>query len=113
MATAAEARTLEDYIGGSFLAGATSETLEDRNPATGELAARVPLSGTADVDAAVRAAREAQPAWRQVPPQERARRILALRDALLRNRQELTALVTADMGKKLGDAVGQGGADIG
>jgi malonate-semialdehyde dehydrogenase (acetylating)/methylmalonate-semialdehyde dehydrogenase len=112
MATAAEARTLQNYIGGSFVDAAASETLDDRDPATGELAARVPLSGAADVDGAVQAARSAQPGWREVPPQERARRVLALRDALARNRQELTALVTADMGKTLADADGEVGRGI-
>jgi malonate-semialdehyde dehydrogenase (acetylating) / methylmalonate-semialdehyde dehydrogenase len=112
MATAAEARTLQNYIGGSFVDAATSDTLEDRDPATGELAARVPLSGAGDVDAAVQAARAAQPAWREVPPQERARAVLALRDALIRNRQEITALVTADMGKTLADADGEVGRGI-
>jgi malonate-semialdehyde dehydrogenase (acetylating) / methylmalonate-semialdehyde dehydrogenase len=112
MATAAEARTLQNYIAGEWRDAATSEALEDRDPATGELAARVPLSGAGDVDAAVRAARAAQPAWREVPPQERARHVLALRDALVRNRQEITALVTADMGKTLADADGEVGRGI-
>jgi malonate-semialdehyde dehydrogenase (acetylating)/methylmalonate-semialdehyde dehydrogenase len=112
MATAAEARTLQNYIGGSFVDAAASETLADRDPATGELAARVPLSGAADVDAAVKAARQAQPGWREVAPQERARALLALRDALVRNREELTALVTADMGKTLSDANGEVGRGI-
>jgi malonate-semialdehyde dehydrogenase (acetylating) / methylmalonate-semialdehyde dehydrogenase len=112
MATAAEARTLQNYIGGQWRDAGVSETLEDRDPATGELSARVPLSGPGDVDAAVRAARAAQPAWRAVPPQERARAVLALRDALLRHRQELTALVTADMGKTLADADGEVGRGI-
>ncbi|MGA6948116.1 MAG: aldehyde dehydrogenase family protein, partial [Solirubrobacterales bacterium] len=67
MATAAEARTLQNYIGGQWQEAQTSNALDDRDPATGELTARVPLSGTADVDAAVVAARAAQPAWRQVP----------------------------------------------
>ena len=112
MATAAEARTLQNFIGGSFVDAAADSTLEDRDPATGELAARIPLSGAADVDAAVRAARQAQPAWREVPPQERARHVLALRDALGRHRDELTALVTADMGKTLADANGEVGRGI-
>src|SRR4051812_27366154 len=98
MATAAAARTLQNYIAGRWVDAAATDALDDRDPATGELAARVPLSGAADVDAVVRAARDAQPAWRDVPPQERARAVLALRDALLRNREEITALVTADMG---------------
>ena len=112
MATAAEARTLQNYVAGRWVDAAVSDALDDRDPATGELAARIPLSGAGDVDAAVRAARAAQPAWRAVPPQERARAVLALRDALLRNRQEITALVTADMGKTLADADGEVGRGI-
>src|SRR5918996_361949 len=112
MATAAEARTLQNYIAGQWREAGTRESLEDRDPATGDLAARVPLSGAADVDVAVRAARGAQPAWREVPPQERARHVLALRAALVRHRQELTALVTADMGKTLADADGEVGRGI-
>jgi malonate-semialdehyde dehydrogenase (acetylating) / methylmalonate-semialdehyde dehydrogenase len=112
MATAAEARTLQNFVGGSFVDATVDETLEDRDPATGELAVRIPLSGPADVDAAVHAARSAQPVWREVPPQERARAVFALRDTLIRHRQELTALVTADMGKTLADADGEVGRGI-
>src|SRR3954470_579735 len=112
MATAAEARTLQNYIAGQWVDAAAGDTLDDRDPATGELSARIPLSGPADVDAAVRAGRQAQPAWRAVPPQERARHVLALRDALTRHRDEITALVTADMGKTLADANGEVGRGI-
>jgi malonate-semialdehyde dehydrogenase (acetylating)/methylmalonate-semialdehyde dehydrogenase len=112
MATATEARTLRNHIGGKWVDAAAGSTLEDRDPATGELAAHVPLSGADDVDRAVRAAREAQPGWRATPPQERARAVLALRDALLAHREELTALVTADMGKTLTDADGEVGRGI-
>jgi malonate-semialdehyde dehydrogenase (acetylating)/methylmalonate-semialdehyde dehydrogenase len=112
MATAAEARTLRNYVAGEWRDAEASEALDDRDPATGELSARVPLSGAGDVEAAVGAARDAQPGWRQVPPQERARAVLALRDALVRHRQELAALVTADMGKTLADADGEVGRGI-
>jgi malonate-semialdehyde dehydrogenase (acetylating) / methylmalonate-semialdehyde dehydrogenase len=107
MATATEARTLRNYVGGEWSEADAATTLEDRDPATGELAARVPLSGAADVDRAVRAAAAAQPAWRAVPPQQRARATLALRDALVEHREELAALVTADMGKTFADAEGE------
>ncbi len=112
MATTAEARTLPNLIAGEWVDAAAGQTLEDRDPATGELVAHVPLSGAADVDAAVRAARAAQPEWRAVPPQQRARAVLALRDALVAHREELTALVTADMGKTLADADGEVGRGI-
>ena len=102
-----ETRTLRNYIGGEWREASTADTLPDINPATGEVAALVPLSGTADVDAAVRAAREAQPAWRAVPPQRRARAIMALREELWRRREDLARLVTDDMGKTLDDARGE------
>ncbi len=108
MATITEARTLRNYIGGGWVdAEAPAGTLEDRDPATGELAAMVPLSGPGDVDAAVSAARAAQPEWRDVAPQKRARAVMALREALWERREELARLVTADMGKTLDDARGE------
>ncbi|HEX6456305.1 MAG TPA: CoA-acylating methylmalonate-semialdehyde dehydrogenase, partial [Solirubrobacterales bacterium] len=112
MATAAEARTLQNFVGGAFVDALADARLEDRDPANGELAAHVPLSGRSDVDSAVTAARGAQPDWRAVPPQQRARALLALRDALVDHRDELTALVTADMGKTLADADGEVGRGI-
>ncbi|MSO41733.1 MAG: CoA-acylating methylmalonate-semialdehyde dehydrogenase [Solirubrobacterales bacterium] len=104
--------TLRNYIGGTWVEAAADSTLEDRDPATGELAAYVPLSGRQDVDQAVRKAREAQPGWRAVPPPDRARAVLDLRDALLSRRDELAAMVTADMGKTLADAAGEVGRGI-
>jgi malonate-semialdehyde dehydrogenase (acetylating) / methylmalonate-semialdehyde dehydrogenase len=107
-----EVRTLPNYAGGAWFDSAASDTLEDRDPATGELAARIPLSVADDVDRAVRAAREAQPAWRAVSPQDRARAVMALREVLLANRSEIAALVTADMGKTITDADGEVGRGI-
>jgi malonate-semialdehyde dehydrogenase (acetylating)/methylmalonate-semialdehyde dehydrogenase len=100
-------RTLRNYIGGGWVEAAGDGTLEDRNPATGEVAALVPLSGSADIDAAARAAREAQPAWRATPPQKRARAVMALREALWEHHEEIARLVTEDMGKTLDDARGE------
>ncbi len=103
---------LANYVGGEWRAVEGVETIEDVNPATGEVAALVPLSGRAEVRDAVAAARAAQPGWRDVPPQQRARALLALREELLRRRAELVALVTEDMGKTLEDADGEVGRGI-
>jgi malonate-semialdehyde dehydrogenase (acetylating) / methylmalonate-semialdehyde dehydrogenase len=103
--------TLPNYIAGAWI-DADADTCEDRDPATGELLARVPLSGPEDVDAAVRAARAAQPAWRRTPPQVRARALYRLRDVLDAHRDELAALVTRDMGKTTGDALAEVGRGI-
>ncbi|MDQ3730131.1 MAG: aldehyde dehydrogenase family protein, partial [Actinomycetota bacterium] len=63
MSEVTETRTLRNFVGGGWVDAAGSMTLEDVNPATGEVTALIPLSGEADVDAAVKAAREAYPAW--------------------------------------------------
>jgi malonate-semialdehyde dehydrogenase (acetylating)/methylmalonate-semialdehyde dehydrogenase len=100
-------RTLRNYIGGGWVDAAAAQTLDDREPASGELAAMVPLSGADDVDAAVRAAREVQPEWRALAPQKRARAVMALREALWERHEDLARLVTADMGKTIDDARGE------
>ena len=104
---------LPNYIGGAWLLPTDGiETLADVDPASGETLAQVPLSGAADVDAAVAAARAALPAWRAQPPQRRAQAILALREELLERREELARLVSVDMGKTLADAEGEVGRGL-
>ncbi|HXV06276.1 MAG TPA: aldehyde dehydrogenase family protein, partial [Solirubrobacterales bacterium] len=100
----AEATRLGNYVGGAWRGIEGVETLADIDPASGETVALVPLCGAAEVREAVEAARAAQPLWREVAPQRRARALLRLREELLRRREELVALVTADMGKTLADA---------
>jgi malonate-semialdehyde dehydrogenase (acetylating) / methylmalonate-semialdehyde dehydrogenase len=108
----AEAPRLRNYVGGQWRAVDGVEALPDVHPVSGEAVAMVPLSGAAAVDEAVAAARAAQPAWRAVPPQQRARAVLALRAELIRRRGELAALVCDDMGKTLADADGEVGRGI-
>lgn len=103
---------MENYVGGEWRSADGVEALPDVDPATGEVVAEVPLSGAREVRSAVEAARAAQPAWRGVSPQRRARAVLALRDGLLSRREELVALVSADMGKALDDADGEVGRGI-
>jgi malonate-semialdehyde dehydrogenase (acetylating) / methylmalonate-semialdehyde dehydrogenase len=74
------------------------------NPATGDVLARVPLSSTGDLDAAVAAARAALPEWRAVSVIERARKLFALRERLDTRREDLARSVTTEMGKTIGDA---------
>lgn len=99
--------TLRNYIGGRWVEAEASETQEVHNPATNEVLAHVPLSGTADVDAAVAAAAEAFVEWRATPPQERARYFFKLRQLLDDHREELARLITTEMGKTLDDARGE------
>ena len=107
-----ETAQLANYIGGAWRPANGADTLDDVDPATGRVVALVPLSGAKQVREAAEAARAAQPGWRATPPQRRARAVLALREELERRREELVALVTADMGKTLADADGEVGRGI-
>jgi malonate-semialdehyde dehydrogenase (acetylating)/methylmalonate-semialdehyde dehydrogenase len=95
----AELTVLKNYIGGKWVASTANESHEIRNPATDEVLAHVPLSGEAEIDAAVRAAAEAFVDWRRTPPQERARYFFKLRQLLDENRDELARLIVTEMGK--------------
>ncbi|HEY1359626.1 MAG TPA: CoA-acylating methylmalonate-semialdehyde dehydrogenase [Thermoleophilaceae bacterium] len=97
-------RLLDNYIGGRWTPSTSSEALDVTNPASGEVLARVPLSASADLHAAVAAAREALPAWRGVSVIERARRLFTLRERLDARREELARSVTTEMGKTIVDA---------
>lgn len=105
--SSATARLLPNYIGGQWVAAQATETQEVRNPATDEVLALVPLSGAADVDAAVQAARAAFSSWRATPPQERARPFFRLRQLLEDEREELARMIVREMGKTLDDARGE------
>jgi malonate-semialdehyde dehydrogenase (acetylating) / methylmalonate-semialdehyde dehydrogenase len=103
--TATASRLLDNYIAGAWTppTAATGE-LDVTNPASGEVLARVPLSGAADLDAAVSAARAALPRWRAVSTIARARLLFDLRERLVARAEDLARSVTAEMGKTIGDA---------
>src|SRR5690554_2689603 len=86
------AARLRNYVGGAWVE-TTAEVIESRNPATGEVLARVPMSSAADVSLAAEAALAAQADWRLTPPAVRARSLFKLRDLLEAHRDELARLV--------------------
>src|SRR3954462_2996203 len=103
--SATATRLIDNYVAGSWTpATDSSDALDVTNPATGEVLARVPLSGAGDLDAAVRAAREALPVWRAVSPIERARRLVTLGERPVERHQGLDRSVTTEMGKTISDA---------
>jgi malonate-semialdehyde dehydrogenase (acetylating) / methylmalonate-semialdehyde dehydrogenase len=100
----AVARVLPNFIGGRWVPASTSDTLDVTNPANGEVLARVPLSGVADVEAAVAAASAALPDWRGRSVGERAEFIYALREKFRQRIDDLAESVTREGGKVLSDA---------
>lgn len=75
------------------------KTIVSTNPATGETLGEVPVLSAAEVREVVARAREAQRAWAEVDPQERGRRILAFRDAVVAHAEELADLISRENGK--------------
>ncbi len=97
-----ELRTLRNYIDGEFRDAADGRTTDVVNPTTGEAYATAPLSGAADVDAAMAAAAAAFPAWRDTTPSERQKALLKIADALENRADDLVAAESENTGKPVG-----------
>jgi malonate-semialdehyde dehydrogenase (acetylating)/methylmalonate-semialdehyde dehydrogenase len=92
-------------IGSSTAVEARTSPVFD--PATGEITAEVVLATADDVDAAVSAAAEAWPAWRDTSLSARTKVLFAFRELINRRRDDLAKLITAEHGKVLEDARGE------
>ncbi len=87
-------------IGGDWVAPAGAGTIEVINPSTEELYGRVPEGTTADMDAAVAAARRAFDSgpWTQMSPKERGAVLAAVSGALTADMQGMAELISGEMG---------------
>jgi betaine-aldehyde dehydrogenase len=94
-------RTLENFIDGAFRAPLDGATEPVLNPANGEEIAQAPLSGAADVDLAVAAARRAFDGWSQTTPAERATALIGLAGAIEDQAEELARDEAINAGKPL------------
>jgi malonate-semialdehyde dehydrogenase (acetylating)/methylmalonate-semialdehyde dehydrogenase len=98
---------LSNVIDGRPVAGEGLEQLDVTDPATGARLATVPLSGAAEVDAAVRAAAAAGAEWGRWPVGKRARVMFRAQSLLSDAVEELAELVATENGKALADARGE------
>jgi 1-pyrroline dehydrogenase len=101
MATVAQTTEIENFIDGERRPAADGSSEPILNPATGAQIATAPLSGEADVDTAVQAAKRAFPEWSQTPPGERALALLRLADTLEAHGEELSQLESQNVGKPI------------
>jgi aldehyde dehydrogenase (NAD+) len=86
-------------IDGRWVPAASGKTFESRNPATGEVLAKVAEGDREDIDRAVAAARKAFTGeWSKWKPAERQMLLLRLADLVDTHIEELAALDTYDMG---------------
>jgi acyl-CoA reductase-like NAD-dependent aldehyde dehydrogenase len=103
MAVAEQGR---NYVGGAWEGAASGETFESTVPATGESLGSFPRSSAADVDRAVDAAKAAFEEWRLVPAPERGNVLFRFARLLEEHKDELTELMSREMGKVLAEAGG-------
>ena len=87
----------------------STETLQVIEPATEAVLDEVPRAGAEEADAAVARAKHALPAWRALPPADRAKLLHGLADALAAAQEELATLEARNAGKPIGDARGEMG----
>ena len=99
-------KTLHHYINGQKVEGTSGRFGDVFNPATGEVAARVPLASSSETASAIEAAAAAFPDWRNTPPLRRARFLFRFKELLDANLDELAQLVSSEHGKVFSDARG-------
>jgi betaine-aldehyde dehydrogenase len=93
------ADVLRNWVGGRAVEAASGRTLDVVDPTTGEVYAQAPLSGPADVAAALESARDAFEGWRDATPAERQRALLRIADAMEARSEELTDAECRNTGK--------------
>ena len=90
---------LANFINAEFVPPMSNRYIDDIGPATGEVIAQIPDSDAPDVDAAVRAASAAFPAWSRTPVAERSRLLMRLAGRIEQNLEELARTESLDNGK--------------
>ncbi|HMI56497.1 MAG TPA: aldehyde dehydrogenase family protein, partial [Gemmatimonadaceae bacterium] len=98
---AKHAGSFKHYIGGAWVDPKGGERFDSIDPSTGASLGRVAQGSAADVDAAVKAARGAYPAWAALSPHARARHLYALARTVQKHSRFLAVLETLDNGKTI------------
>ncbi len=100
-------QTIAHWVDGKPFAGTSEATAPVTNPATGEVSGQVALADTADVRVAIEAAAATFPAWRDTSLTRRVQVLFRFRELLNERKQDLAAIITAEHGKVLSDALGE------
>jgi len=99
-------KTFKNFIGGEWVDAASGKTFETTSPADGDTLGIFPRSTAEDVDSAVAAAKAAFEDWRLVPAPERGAMLYRFANLLIEEKDELTDLMTHEMGKVKAEAGG-------
>jgi len=97
---------VKNYIGGEWVES-KGEIIDVVNPATGEVIGKVPISTDEEIAAAITAANDAFPEWRQTTPVARARCLFRLNALLEENFEEISRIQTQEHGKTIDESRGE------
>lgn len=89
------------FLGGDWVPSAGDGRIEVVDPTTEQVIATVPEGAPADVDRAVTAARRALPSWSVTSPDERAKYLTAVQEALAARADEIARTIATEMGAPL------------
>ncbi|CAL5379385.1 unnamed protein product [Camellia sinensis] len=95
-----------NLIGGCFVDSQSSEFIDVINPATQEVVSQLPLTTNDEFKAAVSAAKQAFPSWRNTPITTRQRIMFKLQELIRRDMDKIAMNITTEQGKTLKDAQG-------
>jgi alpha-ketoglutaric semialdehyde dehydrogenase len=98
---------LSNWIGEHEQFAISGELFDKLNPHTGDVLCRVARSRAADVERAVRTARQAQPSWGEVPPVRRGEILHDVAMGLRHRRDEVAKIVALETGKSYNSALGE------
>jgi malonate-semialdehyde dehydrogenase (acetylating)/methylmalonate-semialdehyde dehydrogenase len=102
-----EPTRITHWIDGKPHGAVAERTGEVRDPATGALSGRVDFATPEVMDEAVAAAKAAFAEWGKTSLTKRANVLFAFRQLLNEKKEELAAIITAEHGKVLSDALGE------
>ncbi|CAN5257317.1 CoA-acylating methylmalonate-semialdehyde dehydrogenase [soil metagenome] len=105
--TSHELGRISHWIGGRLVEGTSGRRGPVYDPATGRQAKEVDFASTAEVDAAVKVAVDAFPAWRATSLSKRSEIMFRIRNLVDVRRKEIAALLTSEHGKVPSDALGE------
>ncbi len=95
-------QTLRNFVAGEHVDGANGVIADLIDPSTGEVFGTAPVSGTADVDRACKAAAQAFETWRDTTPSERSLAMFRIADAIEARAEDLIAAECRNTGKPIG-----------
>ena len=95
------------YINGIFTSGNSNKTFDVNDPSTGELLVKLPDMGISETKDAINAAHKAQKSWAAKTGKERSTILRNWFNLMMKNKDDLAKILTAEMGKPLAEALGE------